>query len=427
MAVDTSIVYALVLGGGVGTRLYPLTKDRSKPAVPLAGKYRLIDVPVSNCINSKIGKIFVLTQFNTQSLHRHIHNTYKFDIFSENFVEILAAEQTAGKNEWYQGTADAVRRNLWHLTDQNVDRVLILSGDQLYRMDFRDIMETHDKMRAEVTLAATIRRPDQVEGFGILKVDRHFRVVEFVEKPNKAELRDLIIQGEDLAPLGVKAEGPVVLASMGIYLFNRTRLELALDNENADFGRNVIPWAIEHMRVFVHPYMGYWEDVGTISSFFSTHMDLVSKKPLFDFYESGRPIYTNPRFLPNGKVTGNSKITDAIISDGCMIESATIEQSVIGVRSIIGTGSVLREVVMMGQDTYETDEQKMDNAGMPGRGIGCNCQITRAIIDKNARIGDGVIITSHLNRPNEDGDCYCVRDGVVIIPKNAVIPEGRKI
>ncbi|HEX2948759.1 MAG TPA: glucose-1-phosphate adenylyltransferase [Armatimonadota bacterium] len=427
MATDAQNVCALILGGGRGTRLFPLTKDRAKPAVPLAGKYRLIDVPISNCISSNVGKMFVVTQFNSQSLHRHIHNAYKFDIFSENFVEILAAEQTAGKYDWYQGTADAVRRNLWHLTDPDIDRVLVLSGDQLYRMDFRDILQTHENTKAEITLAATPKRPDQAEGMGILKIDRHFRVVDFIEKPSRSAMRDLIIQGEDIAPLGVKAEGPIVLASMGIYLFNRNRLELALDNEMTDFGKNVIPWCIEHMRVFVHPFAGYWEDVGTIRTYFDAHMALTADNPDFDFYAGGQPLYTHPRFLPNSKIMGGSQFDHALISEGCIINRAKIERSVIGIRSVINEGSTLKDVIMIGQDDYETPEQREESAGLPARGIGANCQITRAIIDKDARIGDGVIITSHQGKPNEDGDCYYVRDGIVIIPKNTVVPDGRRI
>lgn len=427
MPVDTQSIYALILGGGVGRRLFPLTKDRSKPAVPLAGKFRLIDVPISNCINANIGKIFVLTQFNSQSLHRHIHNSYKFDIFSESFVELLAAEQTQARNEWYQGTADAVRRNLWHLTDPAVDRVLILSGDQLYRMDFREVLKTHEETRAEVTIAATTRRPEDAEGYGVLKIDRHFRIVDFIEKPDRAAMRNLIVQGEDLAPLGVKAEGPVVLVSMGIYCFNRTRLELALDNEMTDFGKNVIPWCIQHMRAFVHPFQGYWEDVGTIKSFFNANLNLTEKVPDFDFYESGAPIYTHPRFLPNSKLLGACKVDSSIVSDGCLIENAQVERSVIGIRSVVNAGSTLKEVIMLGQDRYETLEEQEESAGLPPTGIGRNCQISRAIIDKNARIGDNVVITSHLGKPNQDGDCFYVRDGIVIVPKNAIIPDGRRI
>lgn len=427
MDIGSQTVYALILGGGRGTRLFPLTKDRAKPAVPLAGKYRLIDVPISNCINSRIGRIFVLTQFNSESLHRHIHHSYKFDMFSNSFVEILAAEQTYGTADWYQGTADAVRRNLWHLTDSSVDRVLVLAGDQLYRMDFRDLMRTHEETRAEVTVAATVRHPDDAEGLGVLKIDRHYRIVDFVEKPDRNTLRNLIIQGEDLAPLGVKATGPVVLVSMGIYMFNRTRLELALDNEMADFGRNVIPWCIQHMRTFVHPFSGYWEDVGTIHNFFDAHMALTTSEPVFDFFEPGKPIYTHPRFLPNTKVTGDSAIAQSLLSDGCQIHGARVTRSVIGIRSVVNAGAVLQDVVMMGQDRYETPEQREETAGLPARGIGAGCQITRAIIDKGARIGDGVIIASHQGKPNDDGDCYHVRDGIVIIPKNAVVPDGRRI
>jgi glucose-1-phosphate adenylyltransferase len=262
---------------------------------------------------------------------------------------------------------------------------------------------------------------------GVLRIDRHFRVVDFVEKPNRNVLRDLIIQGEDLAPLGVQAQGPVVLASMGTYVFNRTRLELALDNEMADFGKNVIPWCIKHMRVFVHPFVGYWEDVGTIHNFFDANLALADEVPEFDFYEPKRPIYTHPRFLPNSKITGDSHLVSTIISDGCMITEAKLHRCVIGIRGVIRRGSVLKEVIMLGQDNYETEEQIEESAGLPARGIGMNCQIARAIIDKNARIGDGVVITSHQGKPNEDGDCYYVRDGIVIIPKNTVVPDGRRI
>ncbi|MHB9132370.1 MAG: glucose-1-phosphate adenylyltransferase [Armatimonadota bacterium] len=427
MAIDSSKVYTLILGGGRGTGLFPLTKDRAKPAVPIAGKYRLIDVPISNCINSKFGKIFVLTQFNSESLHRHIHKTYRFDQFSENFVEILAAEQTEAEADWYQGTADAVRRNLWHLTDPNVDRVLILSGDQLYRMDFRDILRTHEEMRAEVTLVVSPKHPDEAEGLDVLRIDRHFRVVDFIEKPNRAALRDLTVLGEDLAPLGVQVKGPVVLVSTGNYLFNRTGLELALDNEMADFGRNVIPWCIRHMRIFIHPFTNYWEDVGTIEKFFKANLDLTDLQPKFNFYERGQPIFTHQRFLPNSKISTGSELENAIISEGCIINKANITRAVIGVRSVINENSVLNEVVMLGQDKYETPVEREENAGVPARGIGANCQINRAIIDKNARIGDGVVISSHARKPDEDGDCYYVRDGVVIIPKNAVVADGRHI
>jgi glucose-1-phosphate adenylyltransferase len=427
MSVDTSIVYALVMGGGVGRRLFPLTKDRAKPAVPLAGKYRLIDVPISNCINSKIGKIFVLTQFNTLSLHQHIHNAYRFDLFSDAFVEVLAAEQTTGKDEWYQGTADAVRHNLWHLTDPDVDRVLVLSGDQMYRMDFRDLMQTHEDTHAELTIAATVRRPETVSMMGVLRIDRHFRIVDFIEKPTKAQIKELTIEGEDLAPLGVRATGPVVLASMGIYMFNRNRLEFALDNEMPDFGKDVIPWSIKRMRAFVHPHLGYWEDVGTIRSFFDAHMALTMSNAPFRFQEPGWPIYTRPRFLPATSITGDSRLSDAIVSEGCCVEGAQLSRVVIGLRSQVNPGAVLTDVIMMGQDSYETAEQIEEMAGLPPRGVGKNCHITRAILDRNARIGEGVVIASHEGKPDEDGDCYYVRDGVVIIPKNGIVPDGRRI
>ena len=424
---DNNNIYALILGGGRGTRLFPLTKDRSKPAVSLAGKYRLIDVPISNCINSKIGKIFVLTQFNTQSLHQHIHKAYKFDIFSNNFVEILAAEQTDRTADWYQGTADAVRRNLWHMTDRDVDRVLVLSGDQVYRMDFRDIINTHNDAKAEVTIAATIKRPEQAGDFGILKVDRHFRIIDFVEKPSKNELKDLIIPGEDLVSLGVKAEGNVVLASMGIYLFNKALLETSLDNEMADFGKNVIPWCIKNARAFVHPFHDYWEDVGTIRAYFNAHMSLTEEAPDFDFYDSERPIYTLPLFLPNTRISSSSKVSHCIISEGCNIVNAELDHCVIGIRSSVACGCILKNVVMMGQDNYSDDEHLIQSCGLPARGIGRNSKIEGAIIDKDVRIGDNVVINAKYNKSNEDGDCYYIRDGIVIIPKNTIVPDGRVI
>jgi glucose-1-phosphate adenylyltransferase len=368
-----------------------------------------------------------LTQFNTQSLHRHIHKAYKFDIFSNNFVEILAAEQTDRTADWYQGTADAVRRNLWHMTDPDVDKVLILSGDQIYRMDFRDIIKSHDNAKAEVTIAATIKKPEEADGLGILKIDRQFRIIDFIEKPSKNEMKDLIVQGEDLAMLGVKATGDVVLASMGIYLFNKARLETSLDNEMTDFGKNVIPWCIKNMRVFVHPFLDYWEDVGTIRAYFDAHMQLTEDKPEFNFYDQKHPIYTHPRFLPNTRVTGDSKITHSIISEGADIDNSELDHCVIGIRSIIASGCSLKNVIMMGQDSYSNDEDIYFNSGLPARGIGRNCQIEGTICDKGVRIGDNVIIKAKYNRPNEDGDCYYIRDGIVIIPKNAIVPDGRVI
>ncbi|MHB9022759.1 MAG: glucose-1-phosphate adenylyltransferase [Armatimonadota bacterium] len=426
MDLNTHRIYALILGGGAGKRLFPLTMDRAKPAVPLGGKYRLIDVPVSNCINSRISNIFVLTQFNSQSLHRHIHVAYKFDMFSRGYVDILAAGQNPGSSEWYQGTADAVRRNLLHLNDPLIDRVLILSGDQIYRMDFREVMGTHEKRRADVTLAVTVKKPEEAEGLGILKIDRRFRVIDFVEKPGKDILPSLTIDGESLAPMGVTASGPVVLASMGIYLFNRELLDVALANEMTDFGKEVIPWCMHNMHVFAHPFSGYWQDVGTIQNYFQANLDLAGPHPQFDFYDADHPIYTHPRFLPSSRVD-ESELTGAIVSDGCRITRAKIEQSIVGIRSVIGEGSTLREVIMIGQDDYERPERCKVCTGLPARGIGSNCRIEHTIIDKNARIGPGVTIHSHIGKPDEDGDCYYVRDGIVIIPKNGVVPEGKEI
>ena len=430
MPLNTNRVYALILGGGRGNRLFPLTKDRAKPAVPLAGKFRLIDVPISNCINSGIRKIYVLTQFNSQSLHRHIQHSYKFDIFSDSFAEILAAEQTVSQVDWYQGTADAVRRNLWHLTDPDIDRVLILSGDQLYRMNFQEFLHTHEDARADLTLAATAKRPEEATGLGVLKVDEHFRVVDFVEKPTLEAMKPLIIDGADLAPLGVTMTGPVVLASMGIYLFNRRSLDEALANDMTDFGKNIIPACIKSMHVSAHPFVGYWEDIGTIRSFYEANLDLCNSLPKFDFYEIERPIYTHPRFLPNSKVTSDSQLTNVLLSEGCIIDRARITHSVVGISGHIRQDSEVTDTVMMGQDYHQLPhlcEEAHCDACLPEMGIGARCRITRAIIDKNARIGDDVVITSHLGKPDEDGDCYYVRDGVVIIPKNAVVPCEREI
>ncbi|MHB9133451.1 MAG: glucose-1-phosphate adenylyltransferase [Armatimonadota bacterium] len=425
MSIDPRKVYALILGGGAGKRLFPLTKSRAKPAVQIAGKYRLIDIPISNCLNSSINNLFILTQFNSRSLHRHIHHVYQFGVFSSGYVDILAAELSEDRSDWYQGTADAVRANLWHLKEPRMSHVLILSGDQIYRMNYLNLLATHERTQADVTVAVTPKHPDEAEGLGLLKVDRDFRVVDFVEKPSRAAMESLILQGEDLAPMGVQAKGPVVLASMGIYVFGRRQLDAALDNDMADFGKHVIPRCVESMRVFVHPFDGYWEDVGTIQHYFQANLDLAGPNPEFNFYDEENPIYTHPRFLPNNKVE-DSTLHSTIVTEGCLITGATITRAVIGVRGIVRDGSVLEDVIVMGQDNYETAEEAGDPLLSP-RGIGHNCRITRAIIDKNTRICDDVIIESHLGQPDEDGDCYYVRDGIVIIPKNAVVPTGRHI
>ncbi len=437
MSIDPRSVYALILGGGAGTRLFPLTKDRAKPAVPFAGKYRLIDVPLSNCLNSGIAHISVLTQFNSHSLHRHIQQAYRLDHFSHGFIDIMAAEQNPYNTTWYQGTADAVRRNLWHLNDPSYSHVLILSGDQVYRMDYQDILAAHAHLDAQVTLAVTPKRPEEAGGFGLMKIDANFRVIDFVEKPTPQQLDDLIIPGEDLAPFGIHINGPVVLASMGIYVFNDDQLRLALDNEMDDFGKHVIPWCVQHLSVYVHPFVGYWVDVGTIRSYFQANLDITSWEPLFDFYDEGEPVFTQPHFIPNTKLD-DVDIARSTISEGCFIRQSRINRSVIGMRSVIRRDSVLDQVVMLGQDNYGPAHRirsllssltagQDDITDILPRGVGRNCHLTRAIIDKNACIGHNVIITDHTGQPDEDGTDYYVRDGIVIIPNNAVIPSGTRI
>ncbi|OPZ86068.1 MAG: Glucose-1-phosphate adenylyltransferase [bacterium ADurb.Bin429] len=435
--IDPRRVYALILGGGAGTRLFPLTKDRAKPAVPFVGKYRLVDVPISNCLNSGMAHIFVLTQFNSHSLHRHIQQSYRLDFTTNGFVDILAAEQSPRNTTWYQGTADAVRRNLWHLNDPAFTHALILSGDQLYRMDFRDIFETHRGRNADVTISVTPKRPEEAGGFGVMKVDEHLRVVDFVEKPSPEQIADLVVPGESLAPMGIQINGPVVLASMGIYVFSLPNLHRALSNDMDDFGKHVIPLCVRTLRVYAHPFVGYWEDVGTIRTFFQANLDMTSWTPPFEFYDELQPVFTHPRFLPNNKLD-EVEVIHSIISEGCFIRQAKISHSVTGVRAAVRRGSALHQVVMLGQDAYgqacqacgpsaqlplvdEDDEVCGQDA--PSRGIGRHCQITRAIIDKNVCIGDHVVITDHTGKPDEDGNGYYVRDGIVIIPKHTVIPS----
>lgn len=437
--IDPRRVYALILGGGAGTRLFPLTKDRAKPAVPFMGKYRLVDIPISNCLNSAITNIFVLTQYNSHSLHRHIQQSYRLDFTSHGFVDILAAEQSPRNTGWYQGTADAVRRNMWHLNDPAFEHVLILSGDQLYRMDFRDILITHERLNADVTIAVTPKRPEEAGGLGVMKVDANYRVVDFVEKPSPEQMRDLIVPGEALAPLGVRVEGPVVLASMGIYVFSKDNLRWALANDMQDFGKHVIPMCVQQLNVYVHPFAGYWEDVGTIRLFFEANMAMTSWRPPFEFYNELQPVFTHPRFLPNNKLD-EVELVHSIISEGCFIRQAKILHSVIGIRSAIRRGSVLDHVVVLGQDAYGLatscrittnamliDDDDVCDPNVPSRGIGRNCHICCAIIDKNVCMGDDVVITDHAGKPDEDGDCYYVRDGIVIVPKNMVIPSGTVI
>ena len=412
---------AVILGGGRGSRLFPLTLLRSKPAVPIAGNYRLIDIPISNCLNSDLRRIFVLTQFNSESLNKHLSLTYKFDIFSSGFVSILAAEQTEDSHEWFQGTADAVRQSLRHLRNHNYNEVLILSGDQLYRMDYRRLQATHQQSRADATLAVLPVTAEQASSFGILKVNSQGRIVHFEEKPSAERLPHLV---SDLPELG-----RVYLASMGLYLFSRKALEDSLGDEKlVDFGRHVIPQALERMRIQAHVFKGYWEDVGTIGSYYEANLALTRPDPPFDFLEPGRPIFTHPRFLPATKVE-ECKLKEVLVSEGSVMLGAEIERAVIGIRSWIGPRTQICDTLILGSDFHETPEMVAESTrkGLPSIGIGAGTIIKRAIIDKNARIGRDVRIVNEARLTEHDGDGYCIRDGIVVIPKNAVIRDGTVI
>lgn len=416
-------VLAVILGGGVGSRLYPLTKERAKPAVPLAGKYRLIDIPMSNCFHTGIDKIAILTQFKSVSLHRHIHRTYNRDMFTPGWVQILAAEQTRGEGgeDWYQGTADALRKQVIEIREAQSENTLILAGDHLYRMDYRKFLEYHDESGADVTIAVQPVSRDAASALGILKLDEDGEIVSFTEKPQTDEELEGLVSGDD-------PQKPY-MASMGIYVFKTDILFEMLDsNPGTDFGRHIIPAAIESRRVMGYVFDGYWEDIGTIERFYEVNLDMAAPLPLFDLYDPQRPIYTHPRFLPGSKVEGGS-LHNVLLADGGRIQEATIRNSVIGLRSIISHGVSIQRTVMMGADDYESKERRQENRrlGRPNIGIGPNCHIERAIIDKNARIGSGVIVRHQPGRPDEEHENWVAREGIVIIPKNAVIPDGTVI
>ncbi len=413
-------VLAIILGGGRGTRLFPLTLRRSKPAVPIGGKYRLIDIPISNCLNSNVRRIFVLTQFNSESLNRHLSLTYKFDIFSSGFVSVLAAEQTEDGDSWFQGTADAVRQSLRHMRRQEAKNVLILSGDQLYQMDYRQMLKTHVENKADATVGVIPVDAAQASQFGILKMDTSGRIVHFEEKPSADRLPALISD--------IPGVGRGYLASMGIYAFAREALEHSLsDPKLVDFGRHVIPDAVPRQRVQAHVHRGYWEDVGTIQSYFQANLALCEPIPPFDFYDA-HPIYTNPRFLPASKVA-NCMIKNALISEGCIMQGAHIDRAVIGIRTRIGAGTQIRSSLLIGADGYETlhDMETMQSKGIPPIGIGAESVVENAIVDKNARIGRGVRIVNRDGTKEKDGNGYFIREGIVIVAKNGIIPDGTVI
>lgn len=405
-------ILAIILGGGRGSRLYPLTKQRSKPAVPIAGKYRLIDIPISNCINSGIIRIAVLTQYNSISLHRHIVRTYNFDMFHTGWVQVWAAEQTVSNADWYQGTADAVRKQLFEIKAANPSYILILAGDHLYRMDYSEMVDFHLQKKADITVAVKPVPTQDAGRFGILKRNKSLRITDFIEKPGNMEVLEKFISRDE--------EARPYLGSMGIYLFNTDVLiDLLESTEFDDFGGQVLPSAIKTNQVFGFDYDGYWEDIGTIRSFYDTNLALTSPNPPFKFIDQEHPIYSHPRFLP-GSIIEHSELEEVLLGEGCYIERAEISHSVIGLRSQIRSGTTIRNSVLMGNDFYE-DACPEEQIPL---GIGAGCVIEGAIIDKNARIGRGTVIKAFPRGMDVDGDRWVVRDGIVVIPKNTSLSPG---
>ncbi|RFZ83023.1 glucose-1-phosphate adenylyltransferase [Mucilaginibacter terrenus] len=419
----TSKVISIVLGGGQGSRLAPLTQTRSKPAVPIAGKYRLVDIPISNCLHSNINRIFVLTQFNSASLNKHIKNTYHFSTFSTAFVDILAAEQTPTSAGWFQGTADAVRQSLHHLAVHEFDYVLILSGDQLYQMDFEEMIQQHVESKADISIATIPVHERDVPGFGILKTDAENNITAFIEKP-KTGFEEWV---SEVSP-EMKEKGRLYLASMGIYIFNRKLLyELLESNDQTDFGKEIIPQSIQGHKVVSYQYEGYWTDIGTIPSFFEANLGLTDDIPEFNLFDKNH-IYTRARMLPPTKVSG-THLEKSIIADGCIINASLINRSIVGIRTRIGLYTSIENCYIMGSDNYQTLEEiaAAKEAGVPAMGIGDRCTIKNAIIDKNTYIGDDVKINCNKKLPDGDYPTYTVVDGIVIIKKRAVIPSGTVI
>jgi len=414
----TKEVLCVILGGGRGSRLYPLTKERCKPAVPLFGKHRLIDIAISNCLNSDLKKIYVLTQYNSESLNKHISRTYKMEPFSNGFVEIMVAEQSVEEKDWFQGTADAVRRCLKHFNDPNIKYVFILSGDQLYKMNLRDILKYHIEKNAEVTVACKSVNPKNIRDLGIVGVDRNNKIRNFIEKPqDKPAIEKMIIK---------KNGGTTCLGSMGIYLFNKSKLtELLTKDDKVDFGREIIPDAIKSGATYAYVFEGYWRDIGTIKAFYEENLMLTEPLPPLNMFDESWQIYTRPRYLPPAKFE-NTLVEKSIIAEGAIILSAKISHSIVGLRFRIGEGTFLKDTIAMGSDYYETADQ-LDadiSSGIPFLGVGRDCHIERAILDKNVRVGDGVKIVNSKGLDNFDGPNYSIRDGIVIVSKNTIIPSG---
>jgi glucose-1-phosphate adenylyltransferase len=422
-------ILSIILGGGAGSRLFPLTKERSKPAVPLGGKYRLIDITVSNCINSGLHHIYVLTQFNSASLNRHIARTYRFSRFSDGFVEILAAEQTPENKNWFQGTADAVRQVLLHIREFDPNHILVLSGDHLYQMDYRKFINRHLESNADVTVSVIPTDYERASSFGLLKTDDEGRIIEFREKPPADQLDAMRVDTTKLGLSPDEAERKPFIASMGVYLFRYNALrELLKDDKYKDFGGEALPGAIGLYNVRAYLFNSYWEDIGTISSFFYANLDLASVMPKFNLFDAEAPIYTDPRYLPSTKFA-DCEIRDSLISDGCILNRASIIHSVIGIRSRIESGTRLEDTLMMGADYYQSLPELADDRqhGLPWLGIGENTVIRKAIIDKNVRIGSNVRILNEAGHDHVDGDNYYIREGIIVIPKGATITDGTVI
>ena len=420
-------VVSVILGGGAGSRLYPLTATRSKPAVPIAGKYRLVDIPISNCINSGINRMFVLTQYNSASLNKHIKNTYQFSAFSTGFVDILAAEQTPDSPGWFQGTADAVRQSLKHMQNNDFEYVLILSGDQLYQMDFAAMIDKHTASGADITIATIPVGEREAPEFGILKSDEANTITSFIEKPAKELLPEWVSD----TGMDMQAQGRNYLASMGIYIFNRKLLFSLLQDENkdaTDFGKEIIPDAISQYKVLSYQYDGYWTDIGNIYSFFEANLALTLDIPLFNLFDNTKIVYSRARMLPPAKISG-THLEQTIVAEGSIISAKFISNSVIGIRSRIGDGSELTSCYIMGNDFYETIEEITYDygRGLPKVGIGDNCKLTNVIVDKDCRIGNNVVITGGTHLPDSDHSLFAIKDGIVVIKKGAIVPDGFEI
>ena len=422
-------IVTMIMAGGQGSRLYPLTKIRSKPAVPIGGRFRLIDIPISNCLHSGLKSIFIITQFASESLHRHIFLTYRFDSFSKDFVTILSAQQTLQSRDWYQGTADAVRQNLDYIHRQG-RRVLILSGDHLYRTDYRKLIDFHIRKKAAITISMYPITADKAAEFGVMKIDSNDRIVEFVEKPRDPEdIRRLAVDPEIFRDFDIAPSGRTHLASMGIYVFDLDVLEDVLRaTPHKDFGREVIPLTISRGDVYGYLFDGYWEDIGTIGSFYKANIALTEPLPRFNFYDEEKPIFTVPRFLPGSKIL-ESQVHASILCEGSIINRSAIRHSIIGIRSRIGENSLIERSIIMGADYFESQEQLEGNAakGIPAMGIGRDCEIRAAIIDKNARIGNGVRLINARGLELENAENYAIVDGILVVPKHGIICDGTVI